>query len=116
MKRVFVMNLPCSNLTVRAESLADREHRAARSRRRAAVGDAHPINQRASFTFGLVEGQVKRTLAHGNLLPRIRDLYRHEQIEAVAVRHLARKAQQRDWLALGDDPEHRARVAQQLES
>ena len=71
-----------------------------------------------ALTVGLTEVQVKRTLALGNLLPRIRNLYRHEQIDAVTVRHLtlASKAQQRDWLALIDDPEQRAPVGQQLKS
>jgi ParB family chromosome partitioning protein len=41
-----------------------------------------------SLTFGLTALQVKRTLALGNLLPRIRDLYRREIIDAVTVRHL----------------------------
>lgn len=71
-----------------------------------------------ALTFGLTEVQVKRTLALGNLLPRVRNLYRNEQIDAVTVRHLtlASKAQQRDWLALVDDPEQRAPVGQQLKS
>lgn len=57
-------------------------------------------------TFGLTELQVRRTLALGNLLPRIRALYRRGEIEVGTVRHLtlASKAQQRDWLALLDDP------------
>lgn len=56
-------------------------------------------------TFGLTELQVRRTLALGNLLPRIRTLYRRGEIEAGTVRQLtlASKAQQRDWLALLDD-------------
>ncbi len=71
-----------------------------------------------ALTFGLTQVQVKRTLALGNLLPRIRSLYRNEQIDAVTVQHLtsASKAQQRDWLALVDDPEARAPVGQQLKS
>ena len=58
-----------------------------------------------SLTFGLTSLQVKRTLALGNLLPRIRNLYRDGKIDAVTVRHLtlASKTQQRDWLALLDD-------------
>ena len=56
-------------------------------------------------TFGLTELQVKRTLALGNLLPRIRNLFRTAKIEASTVRHLtlATKAQQQEWLALFDD-------------
>jgi ParB family transcriptional regulator, chromosome partitioning protein len=59
-----------------------------------------------ALTFGLTELQVKRTLALGNLLPRIRHLYRDEKIDAVTVKHLtlASKAQQREWLAMLDDP------------
>ena len=58
-----------------------------------------------SNTFGLTALQVKRTLALGNLLPRIRNLYRAEKIDATTVRHLtlASKAQQKEWLALLDD-------------
>src|SRR3954447_948296 len=59
-----------------------------------------------ALTFGLTDLQVKRTLALGNLLPRIRNLYRDEEIDAVTVRHLtlASKAQQKEWLAMLDDP------------
>ncbi|MBN9921117.1 hypothetical protein JND48_14920, partial [Listeria monocytogenes] len=35
-----------------------------------------------ALTFGLTELQVKRTLALGNLLPRIRGLYRKGEIDA----------------------------------
>jgi ParB family transcriptional regulator, chromosome partitioning protein len=60
-----------------------------------------------SMTFGMPELTVKRILALGNLLPRIRQLYRAEEIDATSVRHLtlATKAQQKTWLALYDDPE-----------
>jgi len=62
--------------------------------------------QDIALTFGLTELQVKRTLALGNLLPRIRQLYRDQQIDALTVKHLtlASKAQQKEWLALLDDP------------
>jgi len=58
-----------------------------------------------ALTFGLTELQVKRTLALGNLSPRIRNLYRDQTIDAATVRHLtlASKAQQREWLAMLDD-------------
>lgn len=58
-----------------------------------------------ALTFGLTELQVKRTLALGNLLPRIRNLYRRGELDVTTVRHLtlASKAQQREWLALLDD-------------
>lgn len=56
-------------------------------------------------TFGLPDLAVKRVLALGNLLPRIRDLYRREEIDRATVRHLtlASKSQQRAWLALHGD-------------
>ena len=58
-------------------------------------------------TFGMPEPMVKRILALGNLLPRIRSLYAKEQISSGTVRHLtmASKSQQRAWLALFDDPQ-----------
>ncbi|TPG18767.1 chromosome partitioning protein ParB [Sphingomonas koreensis] len=56
-------------------------------------------------TFGLPELAVKRVLALGNLLPRIRALYAREEIDRATVRHLtlASKSQQKAWLALADD-------------
>lgn len=56
-------------------------------------------------TFGFEPSAVKRILALGNLLPRIRTLYRRGEIDAVTVRHLtlASKSQQKAWLALFDD-------------
>lgn len=71
-----------------------------------------------ALTFGLTELQVKRTLALGNLLPRIRHLYRAEKIDAVTVRHLtlASKARQREWLALLDSEDAYAPVGQQLKA
>lgn len=56
-------------------------------------------------TFGLSETQVKQRLALGNLLPKIRDAYRREEIDVQSVRHLtlATKTQQRDWLVLFQD-------------
>ena len=61
-------------------------------------------------TFGLTEMMVKRRLALGNLLPRLRDAYRQDEIDAETIRHLtmASKAQQKDWLRLLDDPEQYA--------
>jgi ParB family chromosome partitioning protein len=58
-----------------------------------------------ALTFGLTALQVKRTLALGNLLPRLRNLYRVDGIDTVSLRHLtmASKAKQREWLALYDD-------------
>lgn len=61
-------------------------------------------------TFGITETMVKRRLALGNLMPRIRTAYRKGEIDAETVRHLtmASKAQQKDWLALFADPEQYA--------
>lgn len=71
-----------------------------------------------ALTFGLTELQVKRTLALGNLLPRIRHLYRDEKIDAVAVRHLtlASKAQQKEWLAMLDNPSAYCPTGSQLKA
>ncbi len=69
-----------------------------------------------AVTFGLPNLAVKRVLALGNLLPRIRDLYRREEIDVVTVRQLtlASKRQQRGWLALLDDPDAYAPRGHQL--
>ncbi|EZP84335.1 ParB-like protein [Novosphingobium resinovorum] len=71
-----------------------------------------------SLTFGLTALQVKRTLALGNLIPRIRNLYRTDRIDAVTVRHLtlATKAQQREWLALLDSESDHAPLGQNLKA
>lgn len=71
-----------------------------------------------ALTFGLTELQVKRTLALGNLLPRIRALYRKGDIDVATVRHLtlASKARQREWLTLVDDPEARCPTGHQLKA
>ena len=63
-------------------------------------------------TFGITEVMVKRCLALGNLLPKIRAAYRREEIDAETIRHLtlASKAQQKDWLVLLEDPERYAPV------
>lgn len=67
-------------------------------------------------TFGLTEHQVKRILALGDLLPKIREAYRREEIDTDTVRHLtmASKAQQKDWLVLYADPDQRAPLGWQL--
>tara|TARA_R110002124_G_scaffold252546_1_gene417934 strand:+ start:665 stop:2572 length:1908 start_codon:yes stop_codon:yes gene_type:complete len=71
-----------------------------------------------SATFALSELQVKRILALGNLLPRIREACRAEEIDAATVRHLtlATKAQQKAWLALFDDADSYAPRGQQLKA
>jgi ParB family chromosome partitioning protein len=74
--------------------------------------------EQLSQTFGLTDLQVKRTLALGNLLPRIRNLYRHGEIDAASVRHLtfASKAQQREWLTLVSDDPLRCPTGQRLKA
>ncbi|WP_374140303.1 ParB/RepB/Spo0J family partition protein [Sphingomonas sp.] len=71
-----------------------------------------------SMTFGMPELTVKRILALGNLLPRIRQLYRAEEIDTTSVRHLtmATKAQQKTWLALYDDPQSSIPKGHQLKA
>jgi len=67
-------------------------------------------------TFGFSERQVAQILALGNLMPRIRDLYRAEKIDVATVRFLtmATKAQQREWLAILADPDRHAPTGHQL--
>jgi ParB family chromosome partitioning protein len=69
-------------------------------------------------TFGLPELAIRRVLALGNLLPRIRRLYRDEAIDRATVRHLtlASKSQQKAWLALVDDPDTYAPRGHQLKA
>ncbi|USI76532.1 ParB/RepB/Spo0J family partition protein [Sphingopyxis sp. USTB-05] len=71
-----------------------------------------------SDTFEMPEAMVKRILALGNLLPRIRSLYAKEKIRASTVRHLtmASKSQQRTWLALFDDADAYCPQGQQLKN
>ncbi|UCI32117.1 ParB/RepB/Spo0J family partition protein [Mesorhizobium sp. B4-1-4] len=61
-------------------------------------------------TFGITELAVKRILALGDLLPKLREAYRRDEIDAETARYLtmASKAQQQDWLALFSDPDNRA--------
>lgn len=56
-------------------------------------------------TFGKTERQVTQSLAIANLLPRIRDLYRSDELDAgdVQLLTMATKTQQRDWLKLWGD-------------
>ena len=60
--------------------------------------------------FGVTELTVKRRLAIANLHPKIRQLYRAEEIDAETLRALtlATKQQQKDWLALWEDEEQHA--------
>ncbi len=61
-------------------------------------------------TFGVSEIMVKRRLAIANLLPKIRQAYRAEEIDGDTLRALtlASKQQQKDWLTLFEDPEQQA--------
>lgn len=69
-------------------------------------------------TFGLPALTIKRVLALGNLLPRIRSLYAAQKIDRATVRQLtlASKSQQKAWLALLDDPDARAPLGCQLKA
>jgi len=71
-----------------------------------------------ALTFGLPDLTVRRVLALGNLLPRIRAMYAREEIDRTTVRHLtlASKSQQRAWLALADDPDGYAPTGHQLKA
>ncbi|MGN6690505.1 MAG: ParB/RepB/Spo0J family partition protein [Sphingopyxis sp.] len=71
-----------------------------------------------ALTFGMPEAWVKRILALGNLLPRIRSLYAKAEINAATVRQLtlATKSQQREWLALYDNDEHQCPTGHQLKA
>lgn len=69
-------------------------------------------------TFALTELQVKRILALGNLLPRIREAFRVDEVDAATIKHLtlASKVQQKAWLALFEDGEAYAPRGNQLKS
>lgn len=71
-----------------------------------------------ALTFGLPDLTVRRVLALGNLLPRIRQMYAREEIDRVTVRHLtlASKSQQRAWLALADDADSYLPTGHQLKA
>lgn len=74
--------------------------------------------EQVAATFGMSDAVVRRTLALGNLSPRIRNLYRRDEIDVATVRHLtlASRAQQKAWLAMLDDPEARAPMGAQLKA
>ncbi|HEX8300267.1 ParB/RepB/Spo0J family partition protein [Sphingomonas sp.] len=79
------------------------------------IRDGRSIEDIAA-TFGITERLVRRILALGNLLPRIRSLYRQDNVDDATVRHLtmATKAQQKEWLALYDSPDNYAPTGQRL--
>jgi ParB family transcriptional regulator, chromosome partitioning protein len=66
--------------------------------------------------FGVTELTVKRRLAIANLAPKVRQLYRTEDIDPETLRALtmASKQQQKDWLALYEDEEQQAPMGQGL--
>ncbi|EZP84004.1 ParB-like protein [Novosphingobium resinovorum] len=68
--------------------------------------------------FGFDVPAVKRILALGALLPRVRTLYRGGEIDAATVRHLtlASKSQQTAWLALRDDADAYCPTGHQLKA
>lgn len=70
----------------------------------ALIKDGRTVDEIAR-TFGKTEREVRQTLAIANLLPRVRDLYRDEELDASDLQLLtiATKTQQRDWLKLWDD-------------
>lgn len=74
--------------------------------------------QDIAHTFGLPDLMVRRVLALGNLLPRIRGLYAAEKIDRATVRHLtlASKSRQRGWLALFDDADAYVPTGHQLKA
>ncbi|MFC0104413.1 ParB/RepB/Spo0J family partition protein [Sphingopyxis terrae] len=74
--------------------------------------------QEVADTFGFEPAAVKRILALGNLVPRIRTLYRGGAVDAATVRHLtlASKSQQSAWLALFDDAEAYCPTGHQLKA
>ncbi len=74
--------------------------------------------QDLAATFGKTEVVIHRVLALGNLLPRIRKLYRKEVLDVATVRQLtlASKGQQKDWLKLYDDPGAREPRGAQLKA
>jgi len=86
----------------------------------AARRDADPMTEYVTFvrlikegrkvseiaaTFGITDIMVEQRLALGNLLPKIQDAYRREEIDDQTVRYLtmASKQQQKDWLKLFED-------------
>ena len=75
--------------------------------------------EEVAATFGLTPREVEQRLALGNLLPKIRELYRQEQIgfDTLQFLTMATAKQQREWLKLfedGDNAPHGYRVKQWL--
>lgn len=70
----------------------------------ALIRDGKTVDEIAR-TFGKTEREVCQSLAIANLLPRVRDLYRSEELDAgdLQLLTMATKTQQRDWLKLWGD-------------
>jgi ParB family transcriptional regulator, chromosome partitioning protein len=71
-----------------------------------------------STTFGLPDLTIRRVLALGNLLSRIRTMYARGEIDRNTVRQLtlASKSQQKAWLALADDADAYLPTGHQLKA
>jgi len=67
-------------------------------------------------TFGVTPQTVKQRLALANLLPKIKDAYRAEDIDDETVQHLtmATKSQQKEWLALYESEDGNAPTGSSL--
>jgi len=71
-----------------------------------------------ALVFSMTERQVEQVLALGNLVPKLRDLYRREDIDPASIRLLtmASKARQKEWLALAADPNAHAPLGMRLKA
>ena len=67
-------------------------------------------------TFGMTSREVEQRMALGNLLPKIREAYRREELDDDTIQHLtmATKSQQKDWLALFEDESEHPPMGYQL--
>lgn len=69
-------------------------------------------------TFGVTSQTVKQRLALANLLPKIKDAYRAEEIDDETIQHLtmATKAQQKEWLKLFENEDSRVPTGHYLKN
>ena len=79
------------------------------------TGEGRTVENIAA-TFGLTEIMVKQRLALGNLLAKIREAYRADEIDSDTLRYLtmATKAQQKAWLELYQGGQSKHPVGYQL--
>ena len=79
------------------------------------IGEGRTVENIAA-TFGLTEIMVMQRLALGNLLPKIREAYRADEIDSDTLRYLtmATKAQQKAWLELYQGGQSKQPVGYQL--